>query len=142
MNLSTRFTAVPVIRQSDLVPFAIQEIQHQDGFPIYNNDAQIKRLDLSKIEIKNPSKTYFVQLENDPFPSTKLRPESIMIIEKDKAPRYGSIILAWLEGEFVIRKYQIENVYPRLVCSSQNYQNVEIEPDMEFWVWGVVINCQ
>lgn len=63
-----------------------------------------------------------------------------MVVEKDKAPYVGQIIIAWLEGEFIIRKYELENVYPRLVCSNPDYPDIEVEPDMEFSVWGVVIN--
>ena len=140
MNLSTRFIAVPVIRQSDLSPFKTASTQQLESFTIYSENVYTKRLDFTKIKIKNQTKTYFVELQNNPFPDTRLQTGSIMIVEKDKAPYVGQIIIAWLEGEFVVRKYEMENVYPRLVCNNPDYCDVEVEPDMEFWVWGVVIN--
>ncbi len=79
-------------------------------------------------------------MENNPFPNTKLQPGSIIVVEKDKVPFIGQIVIAWLEGEFVVRKYEKKNVYPRLICGNRDYQDIEIEPDMEFWIWGVVFN--
>ena len=141
MNLSSSFTAVPVIQQSNLSPFKTKQIQQESPYHTYCEEAKIKYIDLPKIEIKNPTKTYFVELQNNPFPETRLQPGSIMVVEKDKAPFIGQIVITWLEGEFVVRKYEKKNVYPRLVCSNQDYPDVEVEPDMEFSVWGVVLNC-
>ena len=83
-----------------------------------------------------------MELYNNLFSFSGLRIGSILIIEKDKQPLSGQLVLVWLEGEFMVRKYLIKNVYPRLVCEHADYPDVEVEPDMDFWVWGVVVDFQ
>ncbi len=142
MNLLTGYSEIFVTKQTDLSPFQSPSIDSKNEFPIYSEEVYKKYIDFSNYNIKNPSKTYFIELGNNPFPFSGPRPGSILVIEKDRQPLSGQLVLAWLEGEFVVRRYLIKNVYPRLVCENEDYPDVEIEPDMEFWVWGVVTDFQ
>lgn len=130
---------VPVIRQDQLSTHPNGEATLYNEFPLITTEPhQLKRIDLAKFDLKRPNQTYFIIPSENPFPD-RFQKESLLIVEKNRQPKQGHFILALCEGEFIVRRFFIENLYPQLHSTNPDYPTIEIEPDMEFVVWGVII---
>lgn len=57
---------------------------------------------------------------------------------KAAEPFDGCLAVAYIDGEFTLKRVRIEPGRIRLVLANPNYPAIEIGPDEEFFVWGVV----
>ena len=71
MNLPPHYPEIFVINQNDLDPSKSIVADSNIIFPAYSKAAYKKKVDLSDLIIRDPSRTYFVKLQNDPFPKNK-----------------------------------------------------------------------
>ncbi len=131
------FHTVPIIALRDMDPYMFIE---EDGsaFPIPGEDYHFVRLDLSLALIKNPGSTFFIQLTEDTMEEEGLLPGDILIVDRAMEPRSGAKIIAYLEGSFTIRQLQFSEEGITLLAANPDFPPVEVEPDMEFDIWGVV----
>ena len=131
------FQTVPVVALRDMDPYmAIQE--SNPPFPIPGEEYHFIRLDLSRALIKNPGQTFFIQLTDDAMLEAGLLPGDILIVDRSMEPRSRSIIIAYLDGEFIVRRLEFSHEGMQLVAEHPEMTPIEIEPDMEFGIWGVV----
>jgi DNA polymerase V len=131
------FQTVPVVALRDMDPYmSIQE--DNPPFPIPGEEYHFIRLDLSRALIKNPGHTFFIQLTEDTMVEAGLLPGDILIVDRSMEPRAHSMIIAFLEGEFILRRLEFSEEGLRLRADHPEIPPVEIEPDTEFGIWGVV----
>lgn len=111
------------------------------GFPSPADDYFEERLDLNKHLIKHPAATYYARAEGDSMIGAGIYPGDILIVDKAIDEFRDRVIIAWLHGEFTVKRYYIDNrlgkVY--LVAENPKYYPHEITPEMDFIIWGVVI---
>lgn len=133
------YYTVPVMAQRDMTPFSKTQ-DNPKGFPSFREEAVNMRLDLSRALIRHPAVTYFILTNEKAMRGSGILPGDIVLVEKGREPRSGDLILAYYEGEFIIRRIFIQNVYPQLLADEEDYPRIEIEPDNAFAIWGVVID--
>ena len=63
----------------------------------------------------------------------------MLIIDRSLNARDGDVILAILCGEFTVKQISIIDDILFLVPKNPQYSSIQITPEMEFEVWGVVI---
>jgi DNA polymerase V len=109
------------------------------GFPSPANDYLEERIDLNDIIIRHPLSTFIVACEGDSMINAFIPPKAKLVIDKSLRPKNGDIVLAVLNGEFTV-KYLQQNEYKcRLIPANKKFREIEITPEMDFKVWGVVI---
>jgi DNA polymerase V len=98
-------------------------------------------LDLNKYLIEKPAATYFIKVKGDSMTGAGIYDGDLLIVDRSATPRSNQIILAVLNGEFTIKRFIKQN--EKIVLKSENPKHapIEIDPDAEFQIWGVVNYC-
>ncbi len=129
------FQTVPVVSLSEMTPYMQVSEDNGQAFPIPGEEFNFMRLDLSRAVIRHPAHTFFVQLTDDGLAGAGYTSGNIVIVDRQASPRNKDIIVAYLEGEFVIRRLKVIEEQPWL---ESDEDLLEIEPDASFSIWGVV----
>ena len=64
----------------------------------------------------------------------------IIIVDRSIESTHNKIIVAELNGEFAVKRYQKINDKIFLVSENPEYKAIEITQNMNFVVWGVVLH--
>jgi DNA polymerase V len=109
------------------------------GFPYPGEDYIDEKLDLNKFLIKHPESTFFVKVEGDSMIDAGIHSGDILIVDRSLEATSGDIVIAALDGDMVVKQLRISNdgnycLVPQNSC----YKPVEITPDKDFKIWGVV----
>jgi DNA polymerase V len=62
----------------------------------------------------------------------------LLIIDRAETPRHKSIVVAILNGEFVVKRLHKRNGELKLLSENKAYPPIEITEGMDFDIWGVV----
>lgn len=108
------------------------------GFPSPAEDFLEGSLDLNSLVIKHPEATFFARVEGDSMMGEGIVEGDILVVDKAVEPYDGCLAVAFIDGEFTLKRVRIEPGRIRLVPANPNYPAIEISPDEEFSVWGVV----
>jgi len=115
------------------------------GFPSPAQDYKEKLLDLNTLLVKNPPATFFLRCKGNAMTRAGLFNNDILVVDKSVKPKTGHIVVAFLDGEFVVRRLHLRNNGAYL--SSESFSSAgadsaeEIFGDLQdFRIWGVVTN--
>lgn len=111
------------------------------GIPSPADDHVEKKLDPSEYLIDQADSTFFVTIQGESMIEAGLIPDDKAVVDRSRIAAVGDIILAMIDGEFTIKTLaKQKNGNPRLLPanSSGDYSPINIEPPMQFEVWGVV----
>jgi DNA polymerase V len=111
------------------------------GLPSPADSDVDSRMDPNEYLISKADKTFFVTIQGESMIEVGLMPGDKAIVEKDKIPAVGDIVLAMIDGEFTVKilaKQKDGN--PKLLPanSSGKYSPILIQGQMQFAIWGVV----
>ena len=108
------------------------------GFPSPADDFKDIPLDLNKKYVHNPSSTFFVRVKGDSMHGAGIDESDLLIVDKSLTAMDGDIAICFLNGEFTVKKLQIKRDRIVLVPANDKYRPIEVPPDSDFLVWGVV----
>jgi DNA polymerase V len=108
------------------------------GFPSPADDVVEKKLDLNELLIKHPAATFFVKVEGHSMQDAHIFSGDILIIDRSLQASSGSIVVAVINGEFTVKRLINKQNRLWLVAENKAYPAMEITPEMEFQIWGVV----
>jgi len=108
------------------------------GFPSPSEGYTEESLDLNEHLIQHPASTFFVRASGDSMIDAGIYSGDILIVDRSLTPVNGSIIIAMLNGEFTVKRFEQTEVLPVLRPENENFKSIEISEEDEFMVWGVV----
>jgi DNA polymerase V len=108
------------------------------GFPSPADDFIDKKLDLNEFLISHPSATFFVRVEGTSMIEAGIHPGDILIVDKALEASPGSIVIAVIEGEFTVKRFQRTEGRCFLLAENPSFKPIEITEGMRVEVWGVV----
>lgn len=122
------------------LPLATVHLPCGTGFPSPADDYLEERLDLNKYLIKHPAASYYARAEGDSMIGAGIFHNDMLIIDKAIEEVKDRVIVAWLNGEFTVKRYIVDSRLGRvyLVPENPEYYPHEITPEMDFMIWGVV----
>ena len=97
-----------------------------------------KTIDLNDQLVKNKLATYFLRVHSDAMIDAGIRNGDVVIVDRSLEPQNGAIVIAALQGELVIRRYESNNGKISLVPACKQLSPVSIPSFTGFAVWGVV----
>lgn len=106
------------------------------GWPSPAEDYLDGHLDLSELLIQHPAATFFVRAAGSSMIGEGIHDDDLLVVDRSRTPRDGQIIIALLDGEFLVKTYRTEGT-PRLVAASPNYPDIPLA-GRDMTVWGVV----
>lgn len=110
------------------------------GFPSPADDYLEGTIDLNTYFIQNPSSTYIVRIKGDSMIKAHIQDGDMLVVDKSIKPVPGHIVVALLNGEFVVKRLHKEGTKNFLKAENDKYPLIEITPECDFRVWGVGIH--
>jgi DNA polymerase V len=108
------------------------------GFPSPANDYLEERIDLNKELVKHPLSTFIIETTGDSMVNAFIPPKAKLIIDRSLTAKNGDIVLAVVNGEFTVKYLKKNDLKCWLVPANRKYKEIEITPEMNMQVWGVV----
>lgn len=108
------------------------------GFPSPADDFIDKTLDLNEFLVAHPSATFFVRVAGTSMIDAGIHPGDILIVDRALDPVSGSIVIAVLDGEFLVKRFRKKGEQSFLVADNPAFKPIELTGDMTVEVWGVV----
>jgi DNA polymerase V len=108
------------------------------GFPSPADDYLDRPLDFNELLIENPAATFAVRVAGDSMIGAGIFPNDIAIVDRSRAPKDKSVVLALVDGGFTLKRYRKRQGRTWLQAENPAYSDTEICGDMTFEVWGVV----
>ncbi len=112
------------------------------GFASPAQDYEQERLDLNKRLIKNVPATFFYNVgkSDDSMIDEGIMPAGLLIADRSITPRTGKIVVAIVDGEYVVKKlYMRAGVYElRSMNKTIGYPPIRYQEGCELFIEGVV----
>ena len=126
---------------SDNIPFLGTNLDDRTVTPIDKDgqsditDNHIRpALDLNRELVKSPASTFFVRLRDD---STDNEGD-ILIVDKSIEHHDGSLVVAFIDGEFILKRIKIEGDTTWMTSTKSGCHPIKIESNNDGVIWGVV----
>lgn len=127
---------IPDDRMPSDIPLAESTVHA--GFPSPADDFLEGSLDLNSLVIKHPEATFFARVEGDSMKDEGITEGDILVVDKAVEPYDGCLAVAYIDGEFTLKRVRMEPDRILLVPANPRYPTIEIAAGQDFAVWGVV----
>ncbi|GAB6096883.1 translesion error-prone DNA polymerase V autoproteolytic subunit [Desulfatiferula olefinivorans] len=108
------------------------------GFPSPADDYVEGRLDLNAHLVKHPAATFFVRVAGDSMIGAGIHPGDILVVDRSLEAVDKRVVIAVVNGELTVKRLRMTQGRITLRAENPAYAPLEISPDMEFEIWGVV----
>lgn len=109
------------------------------GFPSPAEDYEDKRLDISDYLVRNPVSTFFFPVQGDSMQGAEIFDGDILVADRRVAPRHGHIVVAFINGDRLVKRLDRKGGCVALVAEHPAYPTLELSEGAELEIWGVVI---
>jgi DNA polymerase V len=109
------------------------------GFPSPAADYEDKRLDINDYLVQNPVSTFFFPVEGDSMQGAEIFAGDILVVDKSVRPQHGHIVIAFVDGERLVKRLYKRAGRVALVAENPAYPRLEIQEGMDLEIWGVVV---
>ncbi len=111
----------------------------QAGFSSAADEHIETYLDLNELVVKHPAATFFVRASGNSMHDAGIHAGDILVVDRSLTPASGKIVIACLDGEFMVKRLMIKGKAVTLASANVQYPDIRINPDeRDFRVWGVV----
>ncbi|MBZ9558112.1 MULTISPECIES: translesion error-prone DNA polymerase V autoproteolytic subunit [Modicisalibacter] len=107
------------------------------GFPSPAQDYEGRQLDLNEHLIKRPSATFFMRVTGDSMEAFDMYADDLLIIDRSLDPRPGHIVAALVDGELIVKRYEILDTRHCLTSGNPRYAPIPLD-SCDCQVWGVI----
>ncbi|MBF9252502.1 translesion error-prone DNA polymerase V autoproteolytic subunit [Pontibacter sp. 172403-2] len=109
------------------------------GFPSPADDYIAGRIDLNNYVSSNPTSTFLVKVEGDSMIGAHIAPGDLAVVNKARKAKSGDIVLAYVNGEFTIKRFELKTDGAYLLAENPNYMPIHITEADAGRIWGVVV---
>ena len=140
--MSTTTTTVTSIHAPAKVAGAAAPLyasQPAAGFPAPGDDMVEESLDIHSLVVKNPTATFFVRVQGDSMEGAGIYSGDVLVVDRATQPREGSIVVAAVFGELVVKRVRQTSGQLTLVSEQAGYDPIVVSQHEECYIWGVVV---
>jgi DNA polymerase V len=109
------------------------------GFPSPALDYFEERIDLNKALVDHPLSTFLVECSGDSMINAFIPPKAKLVVDKSLTAKNGDIVIAVMNGDFTVKFLKKNDVKCWLIPGNPKYKEIEITPEMNMQIWGVVV---
>ena len=109
------------------------------GFPAPGDDQVERVLDINDLVVQHPESTFFVRVEGDSMVGVGIFSGDVLVVDRAPEPRDGSIVVAAVNGEMVVKQLVITDGKRELHSANDNYSPILVGDDEECYIWGTVV---
>jgi len=125
------------------LPFA--DVGVRAGFPSPAQDYMDEAIDFNRDFILHPECTFYARCTGDSMIEAGISDGDLLVIDKLIEPRDGNIVVAFIDGEFTLKRLKITNNGGRkkllLMPANPMYEPIEVSEYNDFRIWGVLLYC-
>jgi DNA polymerase V len=110
------------------------------GFTAAADDYMERGIDLNEQLIRNKPATYFMRVTGNSMINAGIYDGDIVIVDRSLKPQNGKIVIAVIDGEMLIRRYEKTLNSLRLVPETAKLSPIDVNEFNDFKIWGVVIH--
>jgi len=120
--------------------FTQQDVQtaNATGFGAAADDYAERGIDLNEQLIYNKPATFFFRMNGDAMTGAGIQSGDILVVDKSLKASNGKIIIAAVNGDLVVRRFQQGITGYKLVADNPRYESIEIGEFTQFTSWGLV----
>lgn len=108
------------------------------GFPSPADGEVEQYLDLNELIVQHPAATYYVRVEGDSMQGAGIFSGDILVVDRSLPPANGKIIVAFINGEFTVKRLVKEGSSIYLKPENPAYKTLKVDSESDFQVWGIV----
>jgi DNA polymerase V len=108
------------------------------GFPSPADDYVETTLDLNEVLVGDETSTFFVRVAGTSMTDIGIHDGDTIIVDRSIEPSDGDVVVAALDGELTVKRYEVRSGRPLLIPESATHDPIPVEPGQSFVVWGVV----
>lgn len=108
------------------------------GFPSPAQDWEDPTLDLVELLRLDCAASFVFRVSGQSMRDAGFYDRDVVIVDRDRTPGNGSIVIAIVEGGFVIRQLVVRNNIPRLEARNSAMRSEPVIANEDVEVWGVV----
>jgi DNA polymerase V len=108
------------------------------GFPSPADDFLDASIDFNKYLIKNKAATFSGRVKGNSMINAGIADGDLLVIDKSIDPSNGKIAVAFIDGEFTVKRIKIEDNRCWLMPENDDFKPIEVLPDNQFLIWGIV----
>lgn len=133
-------TIVSILRPdfSSTLPLTYVDSGIPAGFPSPADEFISDTIDLNQHLINHPTSTFYARVVGDSMSGEGIDTGDLLIVDRSLEPADGDLAVCCLDGEFTLKRISINANSISLVPSNPAYNPIEISPDDNFTVWGIV----
>jgi DNA polymerase V len=109
------------------------------GFGAAADDYAERGIDLNEQLIRNKPATFFMRVSGTSMINAGIYDGDIVIVDRSIKPVNGKIVIAVIDGEMLIRRYERTMNSLRLVPETPKLSVIDVSEFMDFKIWGVVV---
>ena len=109
------------------------------GFGAAADDYAERGIDLNEQLIRNKPATFFMKINSNSMINAGIFKGDIAIVDKSVQPTNGKIVIAVVDGEMLIRRYEKSFNKLLLVAEAPKVATIEVNEMSDAKVWGVVM---
>lgn len=136
----TQTTNEPRLQAASMVPGGISygDLRVSAGFPSPAQDYLEERIDLNEALIRNPTATFLARIAGESMRDLGMYDGDLIVVDRSLTPRSGDVVLAWVQGGFTVKGFQVRGRRAFLVPAHPEYPELELAEDAGDGIWGVV----
>jgi DNA polymerase V len=108
------------------------------GFPSPALDYLEERIDLNKALIDHPLSTFIIECSGESMINAFIPPKAKLVVDKSITAKNGDIVVAVMNGDFTVKFLKKNDFKCWLVPGNSKFREIEITPEMNMQIWGVV----
>jgi DNA polymerase V len=109
------------------------------GFGAAADDYMERGIDLNEQLIRNKPATFFMRVSGSSMINAGIYDGDIVIVDRSLKPQNGKIVIAVIDGEMLIRRYEKTINSLRLIPETAKLSSIEVSEFSDFKIWGVVV---
>lgn len=110
------------------------------GFPSPAQDYMSDSIDLNQELIRHPATTFYARAVGDSMKGCGIDDGDLLVIDKAIDPQEGDIVVAYIDGEFTLKKVKLEpdGSCLWLIPANDEYPPIKVTDENDFIFWGVL----
>lgn len=108
------------------------------GFPSPASDYVELELDFNSLLVAHPSSTFCVRVMGDSMKDANIQSGDILIVDRSLHAKSDTLIVAILNGDFLVKRLIIEGNKYLLVPENSMYKTIHVNQNDEFEIWGII----
>ncbi len=108
------------------------------GFGAASDDFMERGIDLNEQLIRNKPATFFFRVNSDAMLGAGIHVGDILIVDRSLTPSSGKVVVAVLNGEFLVRRLHMQEHSISLIPENKRYGTIQVAQLEQYSTWGVV----